>query len=65
MQSSLNITLVLGGLLLLAACNTTAGIGKDISGAGSAISTSAHSVQHAQGQPSNPGHNNSGAVRQH
>jgi len=50
--------------VMLAACNTTAGIGKDISGAGNAISTGATSVQRAEGVPSTP-NNNDGTVRRH
>lgn len=42
MQSSVKATMLLGAmLLLLAACNTTAGIGKDVSSAGNAITRGA------------------------
>ncbi|MFO0110257.1 MAG: entericidin A/B family lipoprotein [Alphaproteobacteria bacterium] len=42
MKSSVKALMMLGAtLLLLAACNTTAGMGKDISSAGSAITRGA------------------------
>lgn len=65
MKSVVHTALALAAAgLMLAACNTTAGIGKDISGAGNAISTGASSVQRAEGVPSTPS-NNDGTVRRH
>jgi len=66
MKSSLKVMLLLGTLLpMLAACNTIAGIGKDLSVAGDALSNSAMSVKNAKGQPSNPGLNKAGAIQKH
>ena len=46
MKSSVKATMVLGAMLaVLTACNTTAGVGRDISSAGNAITRSAGSVQ--------------------
>lgn len=46
MKSSVEATMVLGAMLaVLTACNTTAGVGRDISSAGNAITRSAGSVQ--------------------
>ena len=63
MESSKKIALVLVGsaLLLLAACNTMAGFGKDLSSAGGAITRTANS----EGAPATPGNNHSDAVRRH
>lgn len=36
---------VIGGLLLLAACNTVAGAGKDVSSAGKAVSKAANDAK--------------------
>ena len=36
---------VIGGLLLLAACNTVAGAGKDVSSAGKAVSNAANDAK--------------------
>jgi predicted small secreted protein len=42
MKSSVKTMMLLGAtLLMLAACNTTQGVGKDISGAGNAITRGA------------------------
>lgn len=35
-------TLIVGSLLVLAACNTVAGAGKDVSSAGNAVTNAAH-----------------------
>ncbi len=46
MKPSVKATMVLGAMLaVLTACNTTAGVGRDISSAGNAITRSAGSVQ--------------------
>ena len=37
--------LLLGAMTLLAACNTTAGVGQDVSAAGRAVSNSAEKVK--------------------
>lgn len=41
------VLLVLLGTLLLAGCNTIQGVGKDVSQAGSAVSTGAQKVKNA------------------
>lgn len=40
-RKSLNAALIAGALLTLAACNTVAGAGKDMSSAGNAVTNSA------------------------
>ena len=42
-----NLLLVVLGTLLLAGCNTVQGVGKDVSQAGSAVSTGAQKVKNA------------------
>jgi predicted small secreted protein len=42
---SLNVVLLSGATLLLSACNTTAGVGQDVSAAGHAVTNSAEKVK--------------------
>jgi predicted small secreted protein len=41
----LNLILLAGATTLLGACNTTAGVGQDVSAAGHAVTTSAEKVK--------------------
>jgi predicted small secreted protein len=41
----LNVLLLSGATFLLAGCNTTAGVGKDVSAAGSAVTNTADKVK--------------------
>ncbi|MBS0560472.1 MAG: entericidin A/B family lipoprotein [Proteobacteria bacterium] len=45
MRSALAIALLAGSLAVLGACNTTAGVGKDVSATGNALTNSAEKAE--------------------